>query len=282
MDSHRWRWMGVVLALTVAGCHHREVATAADATQATTAATPSPAPLASPPPGDGDFASFLREYESGLEFDQATKPDELALSVNAVAWLAHGDDETWQKIVARVGAVARNSAQTLGIAVQNPNPARAQIYHEAAEKPENAARAEELYRRAALLNPKSADYINHLSIEASKRKDFTRGERYALLAMAVDHNFIGAYQELAYALKNLHRYEECIAVAERGLDLPDGDLHSKSLLLARQGQAWWMLSKEDEARRAFMGSVKLGGPAWVQTYLDGKQVLGKEYVEPAP
>ena len=181
--------------------------------------------------------------------------------------------------------IDRIEVHELRMPLRAVDPTGAQRFHTVAAPLSNRPQSERdpeaedpLYRKALLLNPGDPDLWTHLAITSSLRKDYVQAARYAKVALALDPGYLSAYQELAYAYKNAARYADAVAVAERGLKV-DGDLHTKALLLARQGQALWMLGEQDKALNAFHTSKRIGGPPWIDSYLDGKQEIGKAFKE---
>jgi len=277
--DRRIRTLTIGLLLAACGAHRQE--------------TTAPASLPGPDLPDGiddrPLAEWWIDNSGRVTFSQSAPATDLSLSVNLIDWVVKRDEAAWQRMAASVERAYSDPSITLHPAVVVADDAKeeARRYHEAARPlaarprderdPDAEAR---LYGKALLLDLTDADLYNHLAIGASLRSEFEHAIRFAKLAIAVDPSFLSAYQELAYAYKNAERYDDVIPVADRGLKV-DGDLRTKALLLARKGQAYWMLANERAALDAFRGSRRLGGPAWAQSYLDGEQTLGEEYRDPS-
>jgi tetratricopeptide (TPR) repeat protein len=277
----------VLAAALALGCH-----APAPAGPAAEKAPPSPTAAAAPGGDDavdtGPVEPWYRARAGHTELDPVAPAEDLAFTITLLDWLGTGNPDLWVRIAPRVEQAYAVPDMHIVVPVPKPDKEGAHRYHEAAAplsaRPaaeRDGAAEDRLYRKAVLLDPGDPDLYTHLAIDASLRKDYAAAVRYAKLAIAIAPSFLNAYQELCYAYKNLGRYDDVVAVAERGLKL-DGDLHTKAMLLARKGQALWLESKKDEAIAAFSTSRRLGGPDWVESYINGEQTLGQEFKVPPP
>jgi tetratricopeptide (TPR) repeat protein len=227
------------------------------------------------------YAGFRKELR--LRSDAPSKSKKLTES--ALDFIALKRDKDYGKIKKEIERIiAREGKEKLVFAIEKTDPSAARKFaEEALQRRQSEPRRREdeitLFTLAALSNPSDPFPLTQLAILHNENKDFKTGLRFSLLAVAVEPQFISPYHEAAYALKNLSRYDEVIRFADRGLAIKGADLHVKALLLARKGQAYWMKKNEPKALDAFMASRRLGGPAWVASYLEGKQKLGKPFRE---
>jgi tetratricopeptide (TPR) repeat protein len=225
------------------------------------------------------FKVWYEDYRSHLSLRTDLPADEIKFSLNLVRWLGEEKSEYWQFMQHAVDEAFEPPSRALRLALLPSCRDQAREFHVQALQLDDEEGSVALFRRAALCDPSNADYINHLSVAAARAKRWETAERHARLALAIDPQFLNSYQELAYILKNRGLYEEVLAIAERGLKV-DGALRTKALLEARKGQAYWMMGREPEAIAAFKRSKRIGGPQWVQSYLDGEQVLGERWRDP--
>jgi Flp pilus assembly protein TadD len=118
----------------------------------------------------------------------------------------------------------------------------------------NLERAEDLLRRAVLLEPHSGDAHGELAIVLEKRGEIAsaRGEWGAVLA--VNPDYPGALIRLARCCNLLGRYEETVAVLEQHLADPE-NLGSADLLAAL-AVAYHSLGRDDEALWAIDKSLE--------------------------
>lgn len=234
----------------------------------------------------GPVDVWYKANASKVELNPAASADDLSFGLNLIGWVVEGDDAAWSRMARRVTDAFSGFTAAIKPPFQGDHRGEAASYHQAgtplSQKPReqrDAALETRVYAKAVLLDPGNADLYNHMAIAASIAEKYETAERWAMLAIAIDPSFLAAYQELSYVYKNTARYRDAVALVDRAVKL-DGDIHTKAMLLARKGQSLWMLSEEAEALKAFQTAKRLGGPAWVDSYLNGQQTLGKAFVEP--
>jgi tetratricopeptide (TPR) repeat protein len=232
-----------------------------------------------------DLATWYADFRKELRLRPDASSKSRKLTENLLDFIAFKRDGDYRKIEKEIKRIiAREGKEALVPAVEKTDPAAARKFAGQGlrlRQPGQRRREDEiaLFTLAALSNPSDPSPLTQLAILYNENKEFRSGLRFSLLAIAVEPQYVSACHEAAYALKNLSRYDEVIRFADRGLAIKGADLHIKALLLARKGQAYWMKKNEPKALDAFKASRRLGGPAWVGSYLEGRQKLGKPFRE---